>query len=266
MGLVDGKVAIVTGAASGIGAATALTLAREGALVVVTDIDAAQGAAVVDQIKAAGGAASFRPLDVADEAAWSDVVAAAVRHYGRLDIMVANAGIVERSLITETALTDWRRNSAINLDGVFLSVKFAIPAMTQSGGGSIILISSVAGLRSGARLASYSATKGGVRLLAKAAALECASLGSNIRVNSIHPGMIDTPIWRKTPPSAPPGTNAPIDVNELARLNAPVGRAGRPEDVANGVLYLASDLSSYVTAAELVIDGGLTAGMGIGKR
>jgi NAD(P)-dependent dehydrogenase (short-subunit alcohol dehydrogenase family) len=262
MGLVEGKVAIVTGGASGIGAATAAALAREGARVVVTDIDEAGGAAVVDRIEAAGGAAIFRRHDVTDEIAWPDIVAAAVLRYGRLDVMVANAGIVERALITETSLTEWRHNTAVNLDGVFLAVKSAIPALTQSGGGSIILISSVAGLRSGARLASYSATKGAVRLLAKAAALECASLGDKIRVNSIHPGIIDTPIWSKTTSAV----NAPIDVNELARLSAPLARAGRPEDIANGVLYLASDLSTYVTGAELVIDGGLTAGMGIGRR
>ncbi|MBR0701974.1 glucose 1-dehydrogenase [Bradyrhizobium diazoefficiens] len=261
MGLVDGKVAIITGGASGIGAATAGRLASEGARVLIADIDA-EGEAVAERIRASGGTAQFRQLDVADERSWSPVIEATTKRYGRLDIMVANAGIVERNLITETSMAEWRRSTAINLDGVFLSVKFAIPAMTQSGGGSIIVISSVAGLRAGARLCSYSATKGGVRLFAKAAALECATLRNNIRVNSIHPGMIDTPIWRKTAP----GANAPVDVNELARATAPIGRAGRPEEIADGVLYLASDLSTYVTGAELVIDGGLTAGMGIGRR
>jgi NAD(P)-dependent dehydrogenase (short-subunit alcohol dehydrogenase family) len=258
MGQVDGKVAIVTGGASGIGAASAETLAREGAKVLVTDIDDALGEAVVARIEAAGGAAFFRHQDVADEAAWPEIVAAAVARYGRLDIMVANAGIGIGGLIVEMSLADWRRQTAINLDGVFLSVKSAIPAMAQSGGGSIVIMSSIAGLRGSAGLAGYSATKGGVRLFAKSAAAECAAMGVNIRVNSIHPGVIDTPIWGKIP-AGTPDRNAPIDPNEIAKLSAPLGRAGLSQDIANGVLYLASDLSSYVTGSELVIDGGMTA-------
>jgi NAD(P)-dependent dehydrogenase (short-subunit alcohol dehydrogenase family) len=263
MGQVDGKVAIVTGGASGIGAATAETLAREGARVVVTDIDDALGAAVIDRIEAAGGTSCFLRQDVTDEAAWPGIVAAAEERYGRLDIMVANAGIGGGGPITEISLADWRRITAVNLDGVFLSVKFAIPAMIRSGGGSIIITSSVAGLRGSAFLSCYSATKGGVRLFAKSAAMECAALGSNIRVNSIHPGIIDTPIWGKSITGAVPGSNSGIDPVELGRLAAPLGRAGRPEDIANAVLYLASDQSSYVTGTELVIDGGMTAGSGI---
>jgi NAD(P)-dependent dehydrogenase (short-subunit alcohol dehydrogenase family) len=263
MGLVDGKVAIVTGGASGIGAASAEALAREGAKVLLTDIDEAGGAAVVARIEAAGGAASFRHQDVTDEAMWPEIVAAAETRYGRLDIMVANAGIGGGGLIAETTLEAWRRITAVNLDGVFLSVKYAIPALTRAGGGSIIITSSVAGLRGSPFLSCYCATKGGVRLFAKAAAMECASLGPGIRVNSIHPGIIDTPIWGKTIVSAMPGRNAPIDPIELGKFAVPLGRAGRPENIADGVLYLASDLSAYVTGTELVIDGGMTASAAI---
>jgi len=264
MGKVEGKVAIVTGGASGIGAASAETLAREGARVVVTDIDDALGAAVVARIGAAGGEALFVHQDVTDEAAWPDVIAAAVARYGRLDIMVANAGVGIGGLIVEMSLADWRRQTAINLDGVFMSVKFSIPAMMKSGGGSIIIMSSVAGLRGSAGLAGYCATKGGVRLFAKAAALECAAMNANIRVNSIHPGIIDTPIWGKIPAgAAAPGRNSPIDAVEMAKFAVPLARAGQAQDIANGVLYLASDLSSYVTGTELAIDGGMTSGTAI---
>jgi NAD(P)-dependent dehydrogenase (short-subunit alcohol dehydrogenase family) len=262
MGQVDGKVAIVTGGASGIGAASAETLAREGAKVLVTDIDDAGGAAVVARIEAAGGTACFRHQDVAEESSWPEIVGAAVQRFGRLDVMVANAGIGIGGLIIDMSLADWRRQTSINLDGVFLSVRTAIPVMAQTGGGSIIIMSSVAGLRGSAGLAGYCATKGGVRLFAKAAAMECAAMGVNIRVNSIHPGIIDTPIWGKIP-GGTPGRNAPIDPNEIAKAGTPLGRAGLAQDIANGVLYLASDLSSYVTGAELVIDGGMTAGAAI---
>ena len=262
MGQVDGKVAIVTGGASGIGAAAAETLAREGAKVLVTDIDDRMGAEVVARIEAAGGQAFFRQQDVTDEALWPEIIAAAVERYGRLDTMVANAGVGIGGLIVEMSLADWRRQTAINLDGVFMSVKFSIPAIAKSGGGSIIITSSVAGLRGSAGLAGYCATKGGVRLFAKAAAMECAAMGVNIRVNSVHPGIIDTPIWGKIPAGAP-GHNAPIDPNAMAMISVPLGRAGLAQDIANGVLYLSSDLSSYVTGSELVIDGGMTAGTAI---
>jgi NAD(P)-dependent dehydrogenase (short-subunit alcohol dehydrogenase family) len=262
MGQVEGKVAIVTGGASGIGAAAAETLAREGAKVLVTDIDERMGAEVVARIEAAGGQAFFRQQDVTDEALWPEIIAAAVERYGRLDTMVANAGVGIGGLIVEMSLADWRRQTAINLDGVFMSGKFSIPAIAKSGGGSIIITSSVAGLRGSAGLAGYCATKGGVRLFAKAAAMECAAMGVNIRVNSVHPGIIDTPIWGKIPAGGP-GHNAPIDPNAMAKVAVPLGRAGLAQDIANGVLYLASDLSSYVTGSELVIDGGMTAGTAI---
>jgi len=255
---VEGKVAIVTGGASGIGAACATTLAREGAKVVVTDLDDAGGRGVADRITSAGGEAIFLHQDVSIEESWPDVIEATERRFGCLDVMVANAGIGILCKAVEMSLTDWRRQTAVNLDGVFLSVKYAVPAMRRSGGGSIIITSSVAGLRGSAGLAGYCATKGGVRLFAKAVAMECAAEGDGIRVNTVHPGVIDTPIWTKLPTSA--GSNAPIDPNDVAKAGVPLGRVGQAQDIANGVLFLASDASSYMTGAELVIDGGMTGG------
>jgi NAD(P)-dependent dehydrogenase (short-subunit alcohol dehydrogenase family) len=256
MGQVDGKVAIVTGGASGIGAACAATLAREGAKVVVTDIDDARGRAVVEATRGAGGEAIYLHQDVSLEESWPGVIEAAEKGFGHLDVMVANAGIGILCRAVEMSLADWRRQTAVNLDGVFLSVKYAVPALRRAGGGSIIITSSIAGLRGSAGLAGYCATKGGVRLFAKAVAMECAA--DRIRVNTVHPGVIDTPIWTKLPASA--GLNAPIDPVEIARAGAPLGRVGQAQDIANGVLFLASDLSDYMTGSELVIDGGMTGG------
>src|ERR1700740_2164867 len=171
-------------------------------------------------------------------------------------------GVSERSPAIEMSLADWRRQTAINLDGVFLSVKYAVPAMRRAGGGSIIIPSSVAGLRGSAGLAGYCATKGGVRLFAKAVAMECAAEGDGIRINTVHPGVIDTPIWTKISSSA--GRNTPIDPKEVSRSGVPLGRVGQPQDIANGVLFLASDASSYMTGAELVIDGGMTGARDLG--
>ena len=255
MGQVEGKVAIVTGGASGTGAAYAATLAREGAKVIVTDLDDPRGQALVDKI---GGEAVYLHQDVSLEESWPGVIDAAERRFGRLDVMVANAGIGIMCKAVEMSLADWRRQTAVNLDGVFLSVKYAVPAMRRAGGRSIIITSSVAGLRGSAGLAGYCATKGGVRLFAKAVAMECAMEADGIRVNTVHPGVIDTPIWTKISGSA--GRNVPIDPNEVARAGVPLGRAGHAQDIANGVLFLASDASSHMTAAELVIDGGMTGG------
>jgi len=258
MGQVEGKVAIVTGGASGIGAACAATLAREGAKVIVTDLDDPRGEALADRILGDGGEAVYLHQDVSLEESWPGVIDATERHFGRLDVMVANAGIGIMCKAVEMSLADWRRQTAVNLDGVFLSVKYAVPAMRRAGGGSIIITSSVAGLRGSAGLAGYCATKGGVRLFAKAVAMECAAEADGIRVNTVHPGVIDTPIWTKISGSA--GRNAPIHPNEVAKAGMPLGRVGQAQDIANGVLFLASDASNYMTGAELVIDGGMTGG------
>lgn len=263
MGQVQGKVALVTGAAAGIGAACAEALAREGARVVLTDLDDARGEAVAERIRTAGGAeALYLHQDVTDEARWAEVVAETERRFGRLDILVANAGIAVMVPVLDMTLEQWRRQTAVNLDGVFLSVKHAIPAMRRSGGGgSVILMSSVAGLRGAAGLAGYSATKGAVRLFAKSVALECAAARDGIRVNSVHPGIIATAIWEKMPAGDDLRRNAPpLDPAQLAAAGVPLGEAGRPEDIADGVLFLASDASRYLTGSELVVDGGMTAG------
>lgn len=259
MAQVSGKVAIVTGGASGIGEACAETLAREGASVLITDIDDALGKGVVERIGKEGGKAHYVRHDVRDEAAWPGIVAEAEKRYGRLDIIVANAGIGIMSPIATMTLADWQRQQAINLDGVFLSIKHSIPAMKRGGGGSIVLMSSVAGLRGAPGLAAYSATKGGVRLLAKSVALEHAA--DNIRCNSIHPGIIATPIWEKIPTGAEGNRrNAPIDPRERAAASVPLPRVGEAQDIANGVLFLCTDAGNYITGQELVIDGGMTAG------
>ncbi len=265
-GQVAGKVALVTGGASGIGQAVSELLAEEGASVIVTDIDELKGPEVVAGIKKTGREALFLHQDVTSEARWVEVTEEIERRLGRLDVLVSNAGIgIGAPSIVEMSLADWRRQTAINLDGVFLSVKYCLPLMRKTsakfGGGSIIMTSSLAGLRGAATLAGYSATKGAVRLFAKSIALECAALGDGIRVNSVHPGIIDTPILGKIPSSGvASGQNAPIDCEEVAKLATPLGRAGRPREIAQGVLYLASDASSYVTGSELVIDGGMFAG------
>ncbi|MDE2198783.1 MAG: glucose 1-dehydrogenase [Rhodospirillales bacterium] len=258
MGQVEGKVAFITGGASGIGAACAALLAREGAGVVVSDVDEVRGHAVVAAIIRDGGAALFLHQDVTDEGAWPAAIAAAEQRFGRLDVMVANAGIAVFGPALEMSLADWRRQMAVNVDGVFLSVKYAVPALRRAGGGSIVLMSSVAGLRGSAGLAGYSATKGAVRLLAKSMALECAPDG--IRVNSVHPGIILTPIWDKAATPAGGGLNAPLDPQSIARMSVPLGAPAAPDEIANGVLFLASDASRHMTGSELVIDGGMTAG------
>jgi NAD(P)-dependent dehydrogenase (short-subunit alcohol dehydrogenase family) len=258
-GQVAGKVAIVTGGASGIGEACSETLAREGASVLITDIDDALGKDVVARIVKAGGKAQYLRHDVRDEAGWPGVIAEAEKRFGRLDILVANAGIGVMAPIETMTLADWQRQQAINLDGVFLSVKHAIPALRRAGGGSLVLMSSIAGLRGAPGLAAYSATKGGVRLLAKSVALEHAH--DNIRCNSVHPGIIATPIWGKIPTGAEGNRrNAPIDPRERAAAASPIARVGEAQDIANGVLFLCTDAANYMTGQELVIDGGITAG------
>ena len=266
-GQVAGKVALVTGGASGIGEAIAELLAQEGATVVATDIDELRGPEVVTRITKAGGKADFLEQDVTNESRWAEIVAEIERRFGRLDIMVSNAGIgIAVPSIVDMSLADWRKQTAINLDGVFLSVKHSLPLMRRHGGGSIIMMSSLAGLRGSQMLAGYCATKGGVRLFAKSIAMECASFGDGIRVNSVHPGIIDTPIWGKIPTEATGrGQNAPIDPEERAKFATPLARAGQAAEIASGVLYLASDASRYVTGTELVIDGGMFAG-GIARR
>ncbi|WP_454917010.1 glucose 1-dehydrogenase [Xanthobacter sediminis] len=254
MDRVSGKVAIVTGAAKGIGEATARLLALEGASVVVTDLDAAGGEAVVKQIGAAGGKALFLHQDVTSERGWIETIAATVKAFGSLSILVNNAGVAFPGTVEDTTLDAWRKLMAVNLDAVFLGTKHAIGAMKEKGG-SIINLSSIEGLVGDPNLAAYNASKGAVRLLTKSAALHCARSGYGVRVNSVHPGFIWTPMVE--------GYLGHFgDVQEGREATGklhPVGHLGEPQDIAAGILYLASDESKFMTGAELVIDGGFTA-------
>jgi NAD(P)-dependent dehydrogenase (short-subunit alcohol dehydrogenase family) len=259
------KVALITGAASGIGRDTAMLFAEEGASVIVTDVNDTSGIECADAIGKARGHAFFVHLDVAKEAEWVAAIAATRAKYGRLDVLVNNAGMVIAGDITQLSLADWRRQQAVNLDGVFLGIKHAIPLMRAGGGGSIINISSTAAIVGTANLVSYSAAKGGVRSLTKSVALQCAAAKDGIRANSVHPGVINTPIYSTLeglPQHGAGGANTKHigrDPEALGALVVPLGVAGRPRDIAAGILYLASDDARYVTGTELVIDGGLIA-------
>jgi NAD(P)-dependent dehydrogenase (short-subunit alcohol dehydrogenase family) len=264
MGRVSGKVALVTGGASGIGRGCAMLLAAEGAKVVVSDVQHDLGRECVAAIEAAGGTATYMPHDVTSEDAWIELVWAIKSQFERLDVLVNNAGIGLAGPVTEMTLADWRRQQAINVDGVFLGIKHSLPLMRAGGGGSIINMSSVAGLKGSPNLAAYSATKGAVRLFSKAVALECAGLKDGVRVNSVHPGIIETPIWDSIGSGLSGGSAMPaganrLDLDAMTAVATPLGFKGVPEDIAQGVLYLASDESRYVTGTELVIDGGLVA-------
>lgn len=255
MGRVAGKVTLVTGGASGIGRGCALTLGREGASVIVTDVQP-KGEETAAEIRKAGGKARFQMHDVTSEGEWNAVIAGIEKQEGRLDVLVNNAGIAVGGMVTELTLEDFRRQMAVNVDSVFLGTKASLPLMRKGKGGSIVNISSVAGLRGAPRLSAYCASKGAVRLFTKAVALECGLMKDGIRVNSVHPGIIDTPIWGQVIP----GSNEPPDLDALSALRVPIGRKGVPADIANAVLFLASDDSSYMTGEEVVVDGGMTVG------
>ncbi len=250
MGRLDGKVALISGGARGQGAAEARLFAQEGSKVVFGDVLDEDGGKVEEQIRELGGEATYVHLDVTRAADWRTAVATAVNKYGRLDVLVNNAGILIRKGIEDTSEEEWDRIMAVNAKGVFLGTKHAIPAMRRAGGGSIVNISSVAGLvGSPYGSAAYTATKGAVRLFTKVTAIQHAR--DKIRCNSVHPGLIDTPMVQDS--LAEPASRQ----ERLRRI--PLGRMGTVEDIAYGVLYLASDESSFVTGSELVIDGGTTA-------
>lgn len=259
------KVALITGAASGIGLETARLFATEGAAVVLTDIQDVAGAQAAAQICSSGGQALFQHLDVTDEDNWTAAIAITADSFGRLDILVNNAGMVIAGDITQLSLSDWRRQQAVNLDGVFLGIKHALPLMRKSVAGSIVNISSTAAIVGTTNLISYAAAKGGVRTLTKSVALQCAAAKDNIRCNSVHPGVIRTPIYdtlEGMPHHGSQGGNSKFigrDPDALGALVTPLGTAGTPYDVAAGILYLASDEARYVTGTELIVDGGLVA-------
>jgi NAD(P)-dependent dehydrogenase (short-subunit alcohol dehydrogenase family) len=244
------KVAIVTGAASGMGAATARRFAKEGAAVVVADMLEADGRTVVDGINAAGGKALFMALNVTDEARWKTVVADTVRAFGRLDILVNNAGISGSATNDMLDSGLWERVMAVNATGVFLGIAASVPQMQKNGGGSIVNLSSISGVVGQSFVhMSYNASKGAVRTMTKATAVQFGK--DRIRCNSIHPGLM--------PPMRTSGATADPEVRARMLKTVPLGRAGEVDEVANAVLFLASDEASYVTGAELYVDGGFLA-------
>lgn len=247
----EGKIALITGAASGIGRATAAAMVAEGARVVIADIDEAAGQQATAEL---GSQARFQRLDVTDEASWQAAIAATMQEWGGLHVLVNSAGISPGDTVEDASLEHWHNVHAICLDGVFLGCKHGVPAIHASGGGAIVNISSVAGLIGVPRLASYSSAKAGVRNLTKSVALHCAQKGYAIRCNSIHPGPIDTPILKQTHG----GRLEPRHI-EARERSIPMGRIGQAEEVAKPILFLASDDASFITGAELVVDGGYTA-------
>ncbi len=247
-GRIEGKVALITGAANGQGAAEARLFAAEGAAVVVTDIDDANGAEVVAGIEQAGGRAAYLHHDVGSEPDWTAAIALAQERFGGLNVLVNNAGIVPRSTIDETALGAWQRALDINLTGPMLGMKLAAPVIRDSGGGSIVNVSSAAGLTAHYD-AAYTASKWGLRGLSKTASVEYAPWG--IRVNSIHPGQIEgTALFANASPA----------LAQSLRASIPMERAGTPSECAELVLFLACDSASFITGAEIAIDGGYSAG------
>ncbi len=240
-----GKVALISGAARGMGATEARLFAKEGAHVVLGDVLHQQGQEVSDEINDTGGQALFVPLDVTSEDSWRDAVDAAVQRFGKLNVLVNNAGILVREELEESTDNGWDSTMNVNAKGVFLGMKLAVPAMRNAGGGSIINISSISGIVS-LGYPAYNASKGAVRLLTKNVAIQYSQ--QNIRVNSIHPGVINTDMMAGD-------TRSDEDWDRLI----PLGRFAEPIEVAYGALFLASDESSFMTGSELVIDGGFTA-------
>jgi len=256
---VDNKVAIVTGGGSGIGAATCHLLAEAGASVVVTDINGDSAELTANAILEAGGSAMSLQQDVTSEAGWDIVIDATIKEFSKLNILVNNAGISGAGLppLEEATLKSWQTVMSVNLDSVFLGTQKAVMAMKE-GSGSIINVSSVMGIVGGAGPA-YNASKGGVRLLSKSVAVHCGKMGYAIRVNSVHPGYIWTPLVQNLVEFMDEDNMTEEGLREMLTEMHPIGRLGIADDIAKGILFLASDDSSFMTGSELVIDGGYTA-------
>ena len=252
MGRLEGKTALVTGAASGIGLQTSIRLAEEGALVMMTDINHEEG---LQQAEKLGANATFLKLDITEEEEWIPVLDETVKRFGRLDILVNSAGMVLIADVEQITLEDWRKVHAVNLDGTFLGCKHGVRVMKEFGAGSIINLSSVSGMIGGFNLAAYNSSKGAVRMLTKSVALHCARAGYGIRCNSIHPTFIETPMLESMIRDSPD----PEKARQTLVRQVPLRRIGKPDDVANMIVYLASDESTFVTGTEMVIDGGVIA-------
>ena len=266
MNRLDGKVALITGAARGIGAETARLMVEAGAKVAVADVLDERGRETVRALTGTGGDALYLPLDVTSEEAWSAAVAAILGRFGKLDILVNNAGLFLGKDIEAASLAEWQRLSAVNLTGVFLGTKLALPALRDAAqssphGSAIVNLASVAGLVGSTQDPLYSMTKGGVTLFTKSAALEFARKGYRIRVNSMHPGTIDTDMGDQVLVTRARnlGTNDVEAARRQVIERLPIGRMGTVTDIALGIVFLASDDAAFMTGAGLVIDGGITA-------
>jgi 3(or 17)beta-hydroxysteroid dehydrogenase len=266
MNRLDGKVALISGAARGIGAETARQMVRAGAKVAIGDVLDEPGRQTVRALEQDGGGAIFVHLDVTSPDSWDAAVAAAVSRFGGLDILVNNAGVFLGQGVEHATLADWQRLCGVNLTGVFLGTKHALPALRERGrtsaqGSAIVNLASVAGLVGSQLDPLYSMTKGGVTTFTKSTALEFARKGYRIRVNSIHPGVIETDMGAQTfaVRAERMGTNDVEAARELSRASHPIGRLGTATDIANGIVFLASDDAGFMTGAGLVVDGGLTA-------
>ena len=252
MGRLEGKTALVTGAASGIGLQTSIRLAEEGARVMMTDINLEK---VRQQAEKLGTNATFLKLDITEEEEWISVLGETVKRFDRLDILVNSAGMVLIADVEQITLEEWRKVHAVNLDGTFLGCKHGVRVMKEFGAGSIINLSSVSGMIGGFNLAAYNSSKGAVRMLTKSVALHCARAGYGIRCNSIHPTFIETPMLESMILDSPD----PEKARQTLVRQVPLRRIGKPDDVANMIVYLASDESTFVTGTEMVIDGGVIA-------
>ena len=248
----EGKTALVTGAASGIGLQTSIRLAEEGARVMMTDINLEK---VRQQAEKIDANATFLKLDITEEEEWISVLDETVKRFDRLDILVNSAGMVLIADVEQITLEDWRKVHAVNLDGTFLGCKHGVRVMKEFGAGSIINLSSVSGMIGGFNLAAYNSSKGAVRMLTKSVALHCARAGYGIRCNSIHPTFIETPMLESMIRDSPD----PEKARQTLVRQVPLRRIGKPDDVANMIVYLASDESTFVTGTEMVIDGGVIA-------